>query len=57
MNQTLLFENEVDALLHELMCPMAGCSWLTGTGKHWTNDNPSGWRELLCWNWGGVKYL
>ena len=54
MNETRYFEDDCYALLHRLICPILGESWVTGTTDHWCGEKPSGWRQLCCWNWGGI---
>lgn len=48
----LMFTTEEERLLWSIFfieAPM-----VTGTNKHWCCERPAGWRELLCWNWGGT---
>lgn len=48
----LMFTTEDDFLLWSIF--MMEAPQVTGAGKHWCCERPSGWRELLCWNWGGT---
>lgn len=47
----LMFEDSLSRTLYIFLMPSVK---VTGTTDKWCVEQPAGWRQLCCWNWGGV---
>lgn len=47
----LMFEDSLSRTFYIFLMPAPK---VTGTTDKWCVEQPAGWRQLCCWNWGGI---